>query len=97
MLLHSERRQREQNAAWEKMESKDRVREVQTGEARADAEAFVTESYRKQLEINKESVLVQGVEERANERKTANSETGMMGFYKNLMTRNSAVGANVAV
>ena len=31
MVMHTERRQREQNAAWEKMEKKDRQREVETG------------------------------------------------------------------
>jgi len=31
MVLHTERRQREQNAAWEKMEKKDRQREVEMG------------------------------------------------------------------
>lgn len=33
------------------------------------------------------------VEDQINQRgKTANAETGMMGFYKNLLTKNSAVG-----
>jgi hypothetical protein len=39
------------------MEHKDRQREVTTGQAKAESEAFVTESYRKQLEINKDSIL----------------------------------------
>jgi hypothetical protein len=55
MVLQTEKRQREQNAAWEKMESKERVREVETGQASANTEAFVTDSYRKQLELNKQS------------------------------------------
>jgi len=31
------------------------------------------------------------VEERLNAQKTANAETGMMGFYKNMLTKNKAV------
>ena len=57
MVLQTERRQREQNAAWEKMEKKDRVREVETGEASAEVESFITESYRKQIELNSQNQL----------------------------------------
>jgi hypothetical protein len=57
MVLHKERREREQLAAWEKMEKKDRQREVATGQASAEAEAFITESYRRQLEITGQDVL----------------------------------------
>ena len=31
------------------------------------------------------------LEEKINEKKTANAETGMMGFYKNMLTKNKAV------
>jgi len=47
MLLHAERRQREQSHAWESMEKRERLREVETGQARAETEAFVTDSYRR--------------------------------------------------
>ena len=30
-----------------------------------------------------------------NEKKTANAETGMMGFYRNLLTKNKAVGGGI--
>lgn len=51
MVLQNERRTREQLAAWEKMERKDRQREVDTGQASGEAERFVTDAYRKQMEI----------------------------------------------
>lgn len=95
MVLQTEKRQREQNAAWEKMEQKERVREVETGQASANTEAFVTDSYRKQLELNKQSQIVTQIEEQINERKIANAETGMMGFYRNFLTKNKAVGGGL--
>ncbi len=48
------------------MEKRERLREVETGQAKADTEAFVTESYRKQMEINKDGALATEVEERLN-------------------------------
>lgn len=66
MILHSERRQREQSHAWESMEKRERQREVETGQAKAETEAFVTDSYRKQMEVNKDGVLATEVEERLN-------------------------------
>ena len=97
MILHAERRQREQSHAWESMEKRERQREVETGQAKAETEAFVTDSYRRQMEINKDGALATEVEERLNAQKTANAETGMMGFYKNLMTKNKAVGSSADV
>ena len=94
MLQHAERRQREQSHAWESMEKRERIREVETGQAKAETEAFVTDSYRKQMEINKDGVLATEVEERLNVQKTANSGTGMMGFYRGLMNKNKSVGAD---
>lgn len=91
MVLHTERRQREQNAAWEKMEKKDRQREVDTGQADGQAESFVTDAYRIQMQLNSHDQLVTKLEEQLNEKKTANAQTGMMGFYKNLLTKNKAV------
>jgi hypothetical protein len=67
---------------------------VETGQAKAETEAFVTDSYRKQMEVNKDGALATEVEERLNAQKTANAEFGMMGFYKNFMTKNTAVGSN---
>ena len=69
------------------MEKKDRQREVLTGQAKADSEAFVTDSYRKQLELNKDGALATEVEEKINSKKVANAETGMMGFYKNFLNK----------
>ena len=91
MVLHTERRQREQNAAWEKMEKKDRQREVETGQADGNAESFVTDAYRQQMLLNTEAQMVTKIEEQINESKTANAQTGMMGFYKNLLTKNKAI------
>ncbi len=90
-MLHTERRQREQNAAWEKMEKKDRQREVEMGQADGQAESFVTDAYRIQMQLNSHDQLVTKLEEQLNEKKTANAQTGMMGFYKNLLTKNKAV------
>ena len=95
MVLQTERRQREQLAAWEKMEKKERVREVETGQASGESEAFITDGYRKQLEINRENDLATKIEDQVNERKTANAETGMMGFYSNFLTKNKAVGGGL--
>ena len=33
------------------------------------------------------------LEEKANENKTANAVSGMSGFYKNFLTKNSAIGS----
>lgn len=35
------------------------------------------------------------LEEQINEKKTANAETGMMGFYKNFLTKNQNLGGGV--
>lgn len=45
------------------MEKKERQREVDTGAAKADAESFITESYRKQMEINNQESLAVKIEE----------------------------------
>ncbi len=47
------------------------------------------------MELNKEGVLATEVEERLNVQKTANTETGMMGFYRNLMTKNKSIGSTI--
>ncbi|CDW88111.1 UNKNOWN [Stylonychia lemnae] len=82
LLLAAERRKREQNAAWEKMEQKERINEVNSGKVGPNAESFITESYRRQMELNQQNKLYEELEEQLNQKKTANSETGMMGFYK---------------
>ncbi len=48
------------------MEKRERQREVETGQAKAETEAFVTDSYRKQIEVNKDGALATEVEERLN-------------------------------
>ena len=75
-----ERRDIEQSAAWERMEAKDNKK--QQG---AEPQKFVTGNYLKQLEIQKNHALITEVEERRNQTKTANAETGMSGFYRNLL------------
>lgn len=70
------------------MEKKERIREVEKGIANGEKESFVTGSYMKQLELNKEQQMLAEVEEQLNEKKTANAKTGMMGFYKNFMNKN---------
>ena len=49
-----------------------------------ESESFVTGSYLKQLEIQKEGQMVTQIEEQLNQRKTANAERGMTGFAKYL-------------
>ena len=73
----------EQNAAWEAIEAKANVKE---GNAK---EKFVSASYMKQLELQRLHKVVVDAEEAANEKKgkVANSETQMMGFYKNFIGR----------
>jgi hypothetical protein len=51
MVQETERRKMEQLAAWEKMERKDRQREVDTGQASGDGERFITDAYKKQMEL----------------------------------------------
>ncbi len=48
------------------MEKRERQREVETGQAKDETEAFVTDSYRKQIEVNKDGALATEVEERLN-------------------------------
>lgn len=50
-------------------------------------ESFVTSSYLKQLEIQKEGQLITAVEEELNKKKTATAERGMTGFYTNYISK----------
>ena len=61
------------------------------GQADGNAESFVTDAYRQQMLLNTEAQMVTKIEEQINESKTANAQTGMMGFYKNLLTKNKAI------
>ena len=62
------------------MEAKDNKK--QPGE---EGDKYVTKNYLKQLEIQKENALITEVEEQINQKKTANAETGMTGFYTKFM------------
>lgn len=95
MIKTAKRREVEQNAAWEKMEALERQREIDKGLAAGETEKFVTSSYKKQLELNKEAQLLAEAEERLNEKKTANADTGMMGFYK-MLNKTTDKGAEQA-
>eukprot|EP00347_Sterkiella_histriomuscorum_P021987 403332073 len=86
IVTASERRTREQNAAWESMEKKERINEVENGQVQ-NSESFITESYRRQIELNQQNKMLEQIEEQMNEKKTANAKTGMMGFYNNFLTR----------
>ena len=66
------------------MEQKEREKELQKGGAAVEPEKFITSSYKKQLELNKEAQMLADVEEQINAKKTANAQNGMMGFYKML-------------
>ena len=71
-----ERREVEKAAAWERMEKKNNLKEGKG----AESESFVTKSYLKQLEIQRENQLIIAVEEERNKKRTANAERGMAGF-----------------
>ena len=51
----------------------------------SEGDKYVTKNYMKQLEIQKENALITEVEEQINQKRTANAETGMTGFYTNFM------------
>ena len=53
----------------------------------SEGDNYVTKNYLKQLEIQKENALITEVEEQINQKKTANAETGMSGFYKNFLNK----------
>jgi hypothetical protein len=67
MVKETERRKMEQLAAWEKMERKDRQREVDTGQASADGERFITDAYKKQMELEKQGRAAEEIEAQLNE------------------------------
>ena len=87
-MLAKERRDVEQSAAWERMEAKTNK------EQDAEGDKYVTKGYLKQLEIQKENALITEVEEQINQKKTANAETGMSGFY-NLLNRQGRLAEGV--
>ena len=78
------------------MEKKDRLKEVETGAAGPNSESFITESYKRQIELNQQNKMLEQIEEQMNEKKTANAQTGMMGFYNKFLARTveSAVSQN---
>jgi len=86
----AERREIERKAAIERMEEKERKWEERNG--LKTTEKFVTDSYKKQMEINNKQKMMEEIEEKVNAKKTANAERGMTGFYANLLTKNSALG-----
>lgn len=87
ILAASEKRKIEQSIIKEKVEKKRREREL--GEY-GDKQKFVTKSYEEALAVNKRREIELENKEKKN---TVNSEYGMMGFYSNLLTKNTAMGA----
>ena len=67
--------------ATEKVEKQERIREE--GEF-WDKEKFITESYQRQLELNKKEQMIHELEDKLNENKIM-TETGMTGFYNKLL------------
>ena len=80
LKIANERREVEKSAAWERIEAKNNLKEGKG----VNQDSFVTSSYLKQLEIQKEGQIITAVEEELNKNKTANSQTGMSGFSKYL-------------
>lgn len=87
ILAASEKRKIEQSIIKEKVEKKRREREL--GEF-GDKQKFVTKSYEEALALNKRREIEIDNREK---KSTVNSEFGMMGFYSNLLTKNTAMGA----
>ena len=85
----NERREVEKAAAWERMEAKNNKKD-----GGQQDESFVTSSYLKQLEIQKEGQLITAVEEELNKKKTATAERGMTGFYTNYISKIRGVAAD---
>ena len=81
ILKAKERRDRDKLVASEHVEKLERQREE--GEF-GDKEKFITESYQRQLELNKKEEMILEVEEKLNQSKTL-SNTGMMSFYNNML------------
>lgn len=67
--------------ATEKVEKKERIREE--GEF-GDKEKFITESYQRQLELNKKEQMIHEIEDKMNSSKTL-SNTGMTGFFNKML------------
>ena len=87
ILAATEKRKIEQSIIKEKVERKRREREEgQYG----DKPKYVTKSYEQALTLNKKTEIETANREQNN---TVNSDFGMMGFYSNLLTKNSAMGA----
>lgn len=73
--------------AWENVERQERIREE--GEFQ-DKEKFITESYARQLELNKKEAMIVQVEEKLNQSKTLDAG-GLKGFYNKLLDRKEPV------
>ena len=86
LMKANERREVEKSAAWERMEAKSNQKDGKQGES------FVTESYLKQLEIQKDGQIITAVEEEMNKKKTANAQTGMSGFHTNYLAKIKGIG-----
>lgn len=87
ILEAAEKRKIEQSITREKVEKKRREREQ--GEY-GDKQKFVTKSYEEALKLQKKKEIELSNKEKKN---TINTDYGMMGFYSNLLTKNTAMGA----
>ena len=77
--------------ATEKVEKKERVREE--GEF-ADKEKFITESYQRQLELNKKEQMIHEIEDKMNSSKTL-SNTGMTGFFNKMLDQKTNTSSDI--
>ncbi|CAI2375226.1 unnamed protein product [Moneuplotes crassus] len=91
LLKARERRERDKFMATEKVEKKERVREE--GEF-GDKEKFITESYQRQLELNKKEQMIHEIEDKMNSSKTL-SNTGMTGFFNKMLGEKSKDSADI--
>jgi hypothetical protein len=89
MIENAERRRLEQSIITEETERKKLLREGKVSET----PKYVTKGYEKQLEINERKKMLLKLDDKYDEKNSVlNKETGMMGFYANLFTKNSAYG-----
>jgi len=86
ILAATEKRTIEQSLIKEKVETKRREREENDY---GEKPKYLTKAYKESLNITKKNEMINTLNDKYDEKKTVSSEFGMMGFYSNLLTRNT--------
>lgn len=87
IMAQTQKRKIERSIIQERMEKKRREREQKD---LGEQPKFITKAYEQKLLLNKKNEMSLALHDKEDEKKTINSETGMMGFYSNLLTKNTA-------